>query len=268
MPLPPELKAPADWGTRCHNRPDALGASGIGKGGVPGKSANFSDGRGKGSGCSSTAPWADGPRGTTGGKGWSATSPLTHGNMRCTTDERKAPESLHPRAPPPLAAHVASSLDVRPWSNVRGYCDVGGVPHAVPFLPSDLGDTVLGDSHEVLVVELTGTDGSNGWLYSSPQGARLLSRGASGALRSASVRELAVLVGKKVDVLTYKSKNLSKSLYRPCAPLKHSSLMVTLVPSDDLEWTDMAVSPSRSGSLGDLDAAGAAPPAAAVDPQR
>jgi hypothetical protein len=140
--------------------------------------------------------------------------------------------------PPPLSRSAAvSTMDVSPFTlSPEGTFEHEGVLHVAPLLPSDLGDSSLDDSEEVLVVELRDAKGQAGWVHhrkGAPTHAVLRSK--SGLMR-VPIAEVVTLVKGRVDVLASRSRILSRSLYSACSPIKGCSLIVTLVKSEDLLW--------------------------------
>lgn len=127
--------------------------------------------------------------------------------------------------------------------NVLPYVQVGnqilrddGSKIIVPFQPSDLGDTYLDNSDEVLIVNLTQEDGGLGWAYLPSSQTMVIQRQSNGKLRLTDLSNVQEQVKQKVDVLAGKSRRLDKSLYKPCNPIKNSKLMVTLVLTEHLSW--------------------------------
>ena len=142
---------------------------------------------------------------------------------------------------------VTSSMDIRPF--VASWVAGGTFEHegdvfVVPFLPSDLGDTALEDSEEVLVVELADSRGNPGWALQPRKGgggpSKAVLRTLDGRLIATRVADVVALVSKRVDVLAPKEKRLNRSLYVPCSPLKSlPHFMVTLVKTEHLSWVPL-----------------------------
>ncbi len=143
-------------------------------------------------------------------------------------------------------AEQADNIEIVPilsTMNVLPYIQVGNQilrddssKIIVPFQPSDLGDTYLDNSDEVLVVNLTQEDGGLGWAYFPSSQTMVIQRQGNGELRFADLSNVQEQVKQRVDILAGKSRRLDKALYKPCNPIKNSKLIVTLVLTEHLTW--------------------------------
>ena len=226
--MPDELKAPPDWSQRCAATNNAAGHGGRRGAAVPssgggGDSRGDSRGDRRGSGAAVTLR-------EEGGKG-EKNIVTTMGGATKQVAQLLAPPSW--------------SMDTQPFVHSGGQFEYDDVTYVVPYLPSDVGDSILEDSDEVLVVTLTNHDGTPGWCYGNNGAAgaarvvlrhKMMEPPHSSALMWTSLGDVRRLVLKRVDVLARGAWRLDKCLYKACSPLKQSKLVVTLVLAEALQW--------------------------------
>ena len=139
-----------------------------------------------------------------------------------------------PTAPVSTSPPVFSSMSIDPFVHVDGCFFHNGIAYRVPLLPSDIGNSSLEDSDEILLVTLTNPDGSAGWNFSQVRPRVVMKH--QNILLWTDLLGIAKHVEKNVDLLNSRCKSLDKALNKTYKPYKQSELMVTMVVAEEFIW--------------------------------